>query len=473
MLYVCGTDRDYDNWAASGATGWDYNSVLPYIKKSENNTNAATVGTGTYHGNAGPLTVSDYQGNDYLVPVLQAGYNALGYKTLTDFNAKQYNGFVKMQGTIKGGERVSAYRAMIQPVKNITNLYIMKYSTATKINFSGTKAVSVTITMPTSLYYTFCPTITVSATKEIIVAGGAVGSAKLLQLSGIGKPADLPAGVTLVKNLPVGDNLNDHVYSTHFIQLNPGAVNQTLLDILAQTYEYYIYRTGPMAALSTMHAQGIINTTDATAVYPEIQNIKYRFEKSQEYLNSVLANFGFKDEHIARLVNINANYEILMVFATLLNPFSRGSVKLRSSNPADAPIITSGYFSDSRDVDTVLRGINKLRALVATTGMQNYTSSMIKFVIPECDPLPYPSDAYDRCYIKYFSASLWHPSGTTRMGRTTDATSVVDPSLKLLGYTNIRVCDAGVMPFVTSGNTQCPTYMIGQKCADYIKAAWP
>ena len=473
MLYVCGTDRDYDNWAASGATGWDYNSVLPYIKKSENNTNPAIVGTGTYHGTTGPLTVSDYPNVDYLVPVLQNGFNQLGYSSLQDFNSRQYNGFVKLQGTIKGGERMSASRAMIQPVKNNTNFYIMKYSTATKISFSGTKAVSVTLTMPATSTYSGCNTITVKATKEIIVSAGAVGSAKLLQLSGIGKPADLPAGVPSIKNLPVGDNLNDHPYSIHFVKLNPNAPAQTTLDVLAQGFQYFNSRSGPMAALSTMHSEGIINTTDTTAKYPDIQFITYRFEKSQEYLNSVLGNLGYKDEFIAQLIDINADYELLMVWSTVMSPYSRGSVKLRSSNPANTPIITSGYFTDTRDVDTLLRGINKLKALVATPALQFYNSSFVKFSIPECDPLPYPSDAYETCYIKYFSGSEWHYSGTTRMGRTTDATSVVDPTLKLLGYTNIRVCDAGVMPFVPSGNIQCPVYMIGQKCADFIKAAWP
>ena len=473
MLYVCGTDRDYDNWAASGATGWDYNSVLPYIKKSENNTNPAIVGTGTYHGTTGPLTVTNFPNNDYLIPVLEAGFNQLGYSAILDYNSRQYNGFVKLQGTIKGGERMSSYRAMIQPVKNNTNLYIMKYSTATKINFSGTRAVSVTITMPNNGLFSRCPIITATATKEIIVSAGGLLSPKLLQQSGIGKPADLPAGIPLVKNLPVGDNLMDHVYAIHFIKLNPNARNQTALDVLAQGFEYITNRTGPMTGLSTLNAQGIINTTDPAAKYPEIQYHKYRFEKSQEYLGIVLLNFGFKDEYINQLININAFYEILMVWSTLMQPFSRGSVKLNGTNPANLPIITSGYLTDPQDAVTLIRGINKLKDLVATPAMQAYNSSIIQFSIPECDPLPYPSDAYETCYLKYFTGSEWHYSGTCRMGRTTDATTVVDPSLKVLGFTNLRVCDASVMPMVTTGNTQCPTYMIGQKCADYIKAAWP
>ena len=162
----------------------------------------------------------------------------------------------------------------------------------------------------------------------------------------------------------------------------------------------------------------------------------------------------------------------LLVFTILLNPFSRGSVKLRSSNTNDAPIIKSGYFEDNRDVDTMIRGINKFKQLVTTTRFKSLKSSIIKFPIPKCDPLPYPSDEYEKCYIKYFSAFLWHPSGTCKMGKSNDATSVVDSRLKVRGFSYLRVADASVMPVITTGNTQCPTYAIGQKAADLIKAAW-
>ena len=467
MIWNCGTDRDYNGWAETTSDqGWNYENILPYIKRSENNTDPDIVGNGAYHGTTGNLTISTNV-DDIFVRVFEDGFNELGYKTVKDYNSEQYNGFVRTQATIRDSERMSSYRAFIEPVKNNSNLYIMKRSLAIKIGFTGNKATSVTVQTP----WAPCSTITLTPTKEVIVSAGGLGSPKLLLQSGIGKSADLkPFGIKQVKSLPVGDNLMDHVYAVHFIKMNPNAGNLTLGDFLYVDQVYYYKRVGPLNQLDMAHGQGIINTTSPTATYPDIQFIPFRVPKMQELTRELLANL--KDEFIDHLVRINANYEFFMVFTVVLNPFSRGSIKLHSSNPNDEPIIRSGYFEDPRDVETMIRGINKMKTLVETKSFQSLNASLVKIPIPECDPLPYPSDEYEKCYIKYFSASLWHPSGTCKMGKTSAATTVVDSQLKVRGFKNLRVADASVMPVITTGNTQCPTYAIGQKAADLIKASW-
>lgn len=470
MLYICGTDRDYDGWAALGNPGWDYNSILPYIKRSEGNTDSSIVGNGTYHGTAGNMTITTYKNTDEIIQILQNGFVELGYRNNLDYNARQYNGFFKLQGTVRGGERCSTYRAFIAPVKNFTNLYIMKNSVAIKINFNATSATGLVV----QTKYANCSLITLKPTKELIISAGGYGSPKLLLLSGIGNSSELSSvGVTPVKQLSVGRNLDDHPYHESWITINPNAPNQTVLDILWYGQQYFFYRNDTFSEFSPVNAQGIINTTDPNDKYPNIQYMPYRFPKSQEYMAEILSDFGYKDEYVSYLVDLNLNYELLLVYTVVLNPFSRGTLKLRSNNPKDDPIIDTGFFTDPRDRDTVIEGIRVLERLINTTAFANTSASFVQFDIPECDGLTYASYEYRLCEIKYLSNSNWHPAGTCKMGNSSDPTAVVDSNLRLRGYNNVRVADASIMPYVTSGNTQCPTFMIGQKAADLIRSSWP
>lgn len=264
----------------------------------------------------------------------------------------------------------------------------------------------------------------------------------------------------------------DHVYSINFFTADTNLTPSASADGSAPFRHYYFNRSGPLSYIDTGNTNSFINTMDPKAKYPDIQIVPSLQFKNQTYLAEIFANFGYKDEFIAHILDVNKQHEIFMFFVVILQPHSRGSVKLRSSDPLDPPVITSGYYSDVSDVHTQLRGINKLLELMNTTAMKNFSAKPLKMPIPECDPLPFPSDDYWKCYIKYFSANLWHPTGTSKMGDSTDCTTVVSPKLKVHGFENLRVVDASVMPMITSGNTQCPTYMIAQKAADMIKAEW-
>lgn len=316
------------------------------------------------------------------------------------------------------------------------------------------------------------------ASKEVIVSAGAIGSPKLLLLSGIGRLADLsPFGIPLVKSLAVGLNLQDHVMAILFIKVSPNAPSQGLDDVLWDAQNYYFSRTGPFASLGSMNMIGFINTLSTTATYPDIEYIHYRFMKSQEYLNQILANFGYKDSYIVKLVSENAASEIVMVFTTLLNPASTGKVSLASADPLIAPKITTNFFAVPSDVDTMVRGIKKLNDLIKTPSMVGISASFVKFDISECDSIAYnpvtPSDDYWKCYIKYVTACEWHSSGTCKMGPSTDTEAVVDKDLKVYGIAKLRVADASIMPTVPSSNTQCSCFMIGQVAAEKIATSYP
>lgn len=472
MMYICGTDQDYDGWAALGNTGWSYKDVLPYIKRSEDNQDPDIFGNGTYHGTDGGLTVSSYANIDPITPLFSEAYDDLGYKIMNDYNARQYNGFVKVQGTIRGGERCSSYRAFIAPVMDDPNLYIMKHSLAVKINFNsnGTQATSVTV----QTNCIDCPTISLIPKKEIIVSAGGFGSPQVLQRSGIGRAADLaPLNITQIKDLNVGNHLEDHVFAMLAFTINPNSRPMNPFDLLYQSGLYYYNRSGPFAAPTISHVQGFINTLDVNATYPEVQLIPNHYPRQQVYFDKVQTDFGFKDEHIKTFVDANNNSEILTVLVTLLRPYSKGSVKISSSSDPNAePIITSGYFIDPRDIDTMVRGIQKVVALMNTTSMEPLKPAAVHFNLPECDVYTFSSDDYWKCYIKYFTTTLWHPTGTCKMGPASDPDAVVGPNLKIHGIMNVRVADASIMPVITTGNTQCPCYMIGQNAADLIKADW-
>lgn len=456
MIYVCGTDADYNSWAALGNTGWDYNSVRPFFKKSEDNTDPSIVNykSGDYHGVGGPLSVGSYGSTDSYLQVLKDAFNQTGYKFLRDLNSQEYNGLVETQGTLKGGERCSAARAFLMPYKSRTNLYVMKESMVDKVLFSGTKAIGVDVVTKRSE----CKNIKIYATTEVIISAGAMSTPKILLKSGIGRSSDLtPFGITQVKNLAVGENFQDRPKSVHFIKINPGAPAQTVLNIINDALQYTNSRTGPFSNLNIMNYNAFINTLDPTATYPDAHYIFYRFAKSQEYMAQILYNLGYKDFYAKQIIDANKDYEIIMVFNHLPNPTSKGTVKLRSANIADNPKIVTNFLQNTVDADTMVRGIAKLEEIFNTTAFQQNFAEFIKFNITECNPLPYPSDAYRRCYMKYFTASGWHPTGTAKMGPISDINAVVDERLRVYGIDNLRVADASIMPNIPSTNTQCPT----------------
>jgi choline dehydrogenase len=468
MIFVCGADKDYDMWASQGNTGWDHNSLLPYFKKFESNTNNDTVQykNGQYHGTSGPLTVSDYGSTDSLIPTLKNGFSQLGYKFIKDWNSKEYNGLVEVQATIKGGERMSAARAFLLPFKSRPNLTVMKGSMVEKVLFSGTKAIGVNIVTKNS----DCLNIQVYARKEVILAAGTLGTPKILLKSGVGRPADLtPFSIPQVKNLAVGENFRDHVKTYQFIKLNPTVRKQNVGDVLIDATEYLFNRTGKFSNLNIMNYNAVINTTDPNATYPDIHYIMYKFEKSQQLMRDVLNRFSLKPEYVDQLVAINNDYQIIMVYNEVTNPLSKGTAKLRSNNVWDYPKVVTNYLDNPTDIDTMLRGYGKLEQLVATPAFQTLSAELIKLNITECDVFPSSSDDYRRCYIRYFSTSPWHMCGTTKMGPSSDPDAVVDARLKVHGLQGLRVADASIMPDVVTSNTQCPVYMIGEKAADMIK----
>jgi choline dehydrogenase len=470
MLHIRGHDKDFNDWEALGNTGWNYASVLPYFKKYENNTNDEIVNykNGTNRGTEGELKLSKYSSKDSLIAVLKAAYSEIGLKEIHDFMPGEFVGYHDSQGTLFEGERFSAARAFLLPIRDRKKLVVMKGSLVEKVLFNGTKAIGVNVVTEDSN----CRNIKIYAKKEVILSAGAIHSPKVLLQSGIGRSEDLsPFGIQQVKDLAVGRNFQDHPAVLLFAKIS--GKSQSFFDTLKEAFDYFLKRKGTLAALGSVQIQTFINTINATASYPDVQFEVVRCPKdSADFVREAMEKQNFKKRFIEQMIKINNENEIAVFHIAVLNPTSRGKISLKSNDPWKSPKIEPNLLGMQEDLDTMIRGIAKFRELLKTSTFQKLSAEEIKFDITECNSLPQPSSDYDRCYLKYFGISGQHAASSCKMGPSSDPEAVVDSRLKVHGISNLRVVDASIMPKVVSANTAATVYMIGEKAADMIKEDW-
>lgn len=469
MLYVRGNRRDYDGWQEQGNHGWSYEDVLPYFLKSEGNKQEWIVdhSHGRYHSQQGPLSVDHYRSFDPIKSVIMNAATKVGYRRLVDVNADEHIGFVKAQGTLYDGERCSSARAFLSPIKKRNNLHVIKDAFVTKLIIDGYTVKGVQFEVKHQKAEALVK-------KEVIVSAGTINSAKLLMLSGIGRRDDLEKfKIRLVKDLAVGDNLQDHCVGIYGMQYNRSmAQSQTPRDLKDSLDEYLRTRSGTLAGIGALDLLGFTNTEHRHSPYP---NIQYHFMAQRKRMigyREILDGMGYRDDFIQQLLMANSQAQTLQVLVTLLNPKSRGSVRLRSKNPHVRPIIDSGYLREEEDVETMISGLREFQRLLDTPDFQVHEVQPLRANLPDCDMHPYNSDAYLRCYLSYFTSTIYHPVGTCKMGPPSDPDAVVDDQLKVYGVSGLRVVDASIMPTIVSGNTNAPTYMIAEKASDMIKNSW-
>lgn len=282
--------------------------------------------------------------------------------------------------------------------------------TATGVNIQTTKA--------------NCTNFNLTASREIIISAGAYNSPKILQLSGVGRAVDLtPFGITQLIDRPVGLNYHNHPFSLHFFTTTASAAEiqdaQNSIGLLvSQATAYIETRTGPFAYVGNMMFGAFINTNDATInpnSFPNVQWSFYLFDYRQSQLEDILLiKFGIKNETAQQIMAANQNSKILMVYNILLNPKSRGIVRLNEVDPVNNPArIYTNYLTDAAgyDTTTLIQGIAKLKQLFSTTNMTSVGAALLKLNITECDTITYDTDAYWACYFKYYVQNLWHPVG--------------------------------------------------------------
>jgi choline dehydrogenase-like flavoprotein len=439
QVYTRGNPRDYDGWAANGAPGWSYGEVLPYFKRAEDNQRFVDV----YHGYGGPIGISTPVN---LLPISEAFLRAaqeLGIPYNSDFNGARQAGIGHYQVTVRDARRSSAATAYLKPIRHRSNLTVRTDAVVRRIVVEGGRAVGVELASTGE----FGPML--RAEREVLLTAGAIGSPRLLMLSGIGPADHLKAvGIPVVHDLPgVGSNLQDHL-DLYAIAECTGDHSYDGYTKLHRTIwaglEYVLFRRGPVA--STLFETGGFWYADRGGRSPEgWPDIQFHLGLGSGIEAGVerLKNAG---------VTINSAY---------VRPRSRGTVRLASDDIAAMPLIDPNYFSEPEDRTMALAGLRLAREILRQPALKPFVMAERK---------PGPERVTDEALLEYAYASCktdHHPVGTCAMG--SDAAAVVGPDLKLRGIEGLRVCDSSVMPRIPSSNTNAPTIMIAEKGADHIR----
>jgi len=434
MCYARGVPGDYDEWAAEGASGWDWNSVLPYFKRSEHNAR----GGDALHGDQGPLYVSDLRYANPLSEVfIEAGQQA-GYPRNRDFNGPQQEGFGFYQVTQKDGARCSAAAAYLNPVKSRPNLTIHTHAMVSRITFDKGRANGVTYSMLGKAFHQ-------QATREVILSGGAINSPQLLMLSGIGPAAQLrQQRIEVVVDAPnVGANLQDHL-DICTLQHCPPSVSYDHLNDLKVAFDYYLRDHSGAGSSNIAEAGGFLRSRYAP---DERADIQFHFVPAMldDHGRHRLAGDGYT------------------LHACFLRPRSRGQLTLVSNRAADKPRLEANYLGDAEgfDLKMMVECAKLSREIFAQKAFDPYRGAPI---FPARNDL---SDAELAEFVRAKAETIYHPIGTCRMG--SDDASVVDTQLRVRGVEGLRVVDASVMPTLIGGNTNAPTIMIAERVSDLIR----
>ncbi|ODN01579.1 Glucose dehydrogenase [FAD, quinone] [Orchesella cincta] len=453
MMYVRGNKEDFNRWATdAGDNSWNYENVLPYFKKSEdyNGAFAGDASSSQYHGKGGLLNVAttDYMpgADDFLAAAAEKGY------TIGDYNGENQ----------EDGWRESTYRAFYTDTGKPNNLCIKKYAHVTKINFRnvGGKPRATGVT-----YQRHNLTRTVTARKEVIVSAGTFGSPKLLQLSGVGPARHLQSlKIPVVKDLPVGQNLNDHAYTIVGPFMKTPSLNPNRDVTVQAATQFLLSGNGALAAPAGLAGCAFFTSPVAEPAYPDLQVVQFSVALYPELSRDLNRLWGLRtdilDNWFDPYQKQNTDARFLVLWAG--RPKSVGTVTLKSTNPNDNPNIDPQYLVHPDDTEALLFGFKKIVDLFENSNALNTT--IFPKPVPGCENLTFKSDDYYRCVIKNLSGSLYHHVGTNALGK------VVDSKLKVKGIDGLRVIDASIMPRVPNGNTQAATIMIAEKGSDLIIA---
>ena len=434
QVFTRGCPQDFDRWAGEGCPGWSFDDVLPFFRKSEDNDILADG----YHGVGGPQGVST-MAPDALTRVFVQACQEAGIPYTADFNGERQSGAGIYQTFTRGRRRCSTATGYLQPARGRSNLKVRTDCFATRILLDNDRAVGIEMSA-------WGRQEIAHATREVIIAAGAIGSPKLLMLSGLGPADHLRAhGIEVVADLPgVGQNLQDHLDIDIVFAVDGGHgfdKHRSPHRMLWAGLQYVLFGTGPVA--STIVEGGAFWSADPAADTPDTQF---------HFLPASGLEPGVPPVPTGAGCTLNTYF---------VRPKSRGWVLLKSADPTDMPLIDPNYLAEPYDLDMTVRGFKKMRdimgqsAFAAIGGKEHYPAHRAE------------TDDDIEAFIRAHGRTAYHPVGTCRMG--TDEMAVVDPSLKVRGVKGLRVADSSIMPSLISSNTNAAAIMIGEKASDLIR----
>ena len=434
MVHVRGNAMDFENWGQLGLSNWNYESVLPYFKKSESIEGLDTE----YRNTDGPLKLSRTENGNILSKIYLEAAAEAGYEINNDMNGYKQEGFGLMDTTIFDGKRQSTSVTYLHPIKQRQNLTLITNVQVSKIIIENSSAVGVEIKNKNRLEKIF-------AEKEVLLSAGAINSPQILMLSGVGPEEELKNhGIKIISSLNgVGENLQDHLETyvqyectkpvTLYSSFNP--INMALIGL-----QWFLFKKG-IAAHSNLEIGGFIRTNEMVD-YP---NMQYHF------FPSLVIDHGRQ----------NPSCHAFQAHVGPMRPTSRGFIKLKSSNPNDSPRIQFNYMQTEHDLNEMREGIKIARDIFHQKAFDHYRGK-------ELSPGEnINSDDDLNNFIRSKGDTAYHPSCTCKMGN--DDMSVVDQDLKVYGVEKLRVVDASIMPNIVSGNLNATTVMIAEKASDLIQ----
>ena len=439
MLWVRGEPAEYDHWRALGNPGWGYDDVLPHLQRIE----SYAEGDPAVRGTAGPVHIDRIK-SDALSDAFHQSCVEAGVPANADYNGSLYEGVGYLQTNTKRGIRQGGRESYLDPLRLRENLDIQTGARVQKIRIENGRAVGVEYTRRGASAFA-------AAGREVILCAGAVQSPQLLELSGVGDRRRLSdLGIPVVADLPgVGENCRDHLHTRiSFECTRPITLNDIMANPLRQAWmglRYAVARSGPMAAATaTVHA---LAKTDPSLDRPDV--------KLQ------IHNLSAADPRAAEGIKFD-DFPGFGIGSFVLRPHSTGSVHIRSRDIGDAPAVTANYLADERDRKTSIAALRLSRRIAEQPAFK-------KLIVREVRPGPAAqSDAALLEHIAKLGATSYHPIGTCKMG--TDAMAVVDPRLRVRGVKGLRVADASIMPTMVSANTNAPSFLIGERCAEFVLA---